>query len=61
MFSICEKMEWNHLPVGGGIYDQHPELLKQWNVIWDERAQYEREKKRKEQGSMPKKPNVKGR
>ncbi len=26
-------MKWSHLPCGGGIYDQHPQLLDEWLVI----------------------------
>lgn len=41
-------MKWNHLPVAGGVYDQRPELLAQWEIIWDERAKHEAEKAKKE-------------
>lgn len=26
-------MKWNHLPVKGGIYDQHPQMLDDFQVI----------------------------
>jgi len=40
-------MKWNHLPVDGGIYDQHPELLKQWRVIWEEKSKYDKDQAKK--------------
>lgn len=27
MYWLLKGMEWNHLPVAGGIYDQHPKFL----------------------------------
>lgn len=54
---MCARMDWNHLPVEGGLYNQHPELLEQWQVVWEEKAKYEAEKERKRKNS-PK--NVKG-
>jgi hypothetical protein len=48
MFEICSSMKWNHLPVQGGIYDQHPTLLSQWQVIWQEKAKYESEQAKKQ-------------
>lgn len=35
-------MKWNHLPVAGGIYDQHPRLLEEWRIIFSEKNKYER-------------------
>jgi hypothetical protein len=26
-------MEWHHLPVAGGLYDQSPILLDNWQII----------------------------
>lgn len=34
LFAMCEAMRWAHLPVAGGLYDQHPKLLADWEVIW---------------------------
>ena len=33
LYSMCRGMDWNHLPVAGGLYDQHPRLLDEWAVI----------------------------
>lgn len=48
MFQLCEAMKWNHLPVQGGLYDQSPELLDGFMVIFRERGIYDEEEDRKE-------------
>jgi len=43
-------MKWAHLPVAGGIYDQHPEFVEQIRFIFAERDKFrEEEQKRREQ------------
>lgn len=32
-------MDFNHLPVAGGIYDQHPKLVEQWQMLFEARAE----------------------
>lgn len=27
LYLLCQMFKWNHLPVAGGIYDQHPVML----------------------------------
>lgn len=27
MYWLCKGMDWNHLPVAGGLYDQHPKFI----------------------------------
>lgn len=41
LFMLCESMRWNHLPVAGGLYDQHPSLLSAWLVIFEEKARHD--------------------
>lgn len=41
LFALCEAMKWNHLPVAGGLYDQHPSLLGAFMVIFEEKAEHE--------------------
>jgi hypothetical protein len=41
-------MKWAHLPVAGGIYEQHPQLLARWQYIFGRRAE-QQEKERREQ------------
>lgn len=38
-------MNWAHLPVAGGLYDQHPRLLEEWAIIWSMKSQHEKRKK----------------
>jgi hypothetical protein len=40
-------MKWNHLPVPGGLYAQHPKLIDQFRILFRLRAEHE-EKKHKE-------------
>jgi hypothetical protein len=42
-------MKWSHLPVAGGLYDQHPDLLDQWWVIFGAMAKKEAEERRKQE------------
>jgi hypothetical protein len=48
-------MKWNFLPVAGGIYDQHPDLLLQWAIVWDEKAKYEAQERKKLESKAKKK------
>jgi len=58
-------MEWNHLPVAGGIFDQDPKLLDDWSTIWGieqaaeerQRAKTERDAKRASQGTATQAPS----
>jgi uncharacterized protein (DUF952 family) len=53
MFQICESMKWNHLPEAGGLYDQSPDLLDGFLIIFHERSIHEAEeaeKRKREQG-----------
>jgi hypothetical protein len=38
LFMLCEAMQWNHLPVAGGLYDQHPEMLDRFTYIFQEQG-----------------------
>jgi hypothetical protein len=40
-------MRWNHLPVAGGIYDQHPELIRKLEIVFEARAKHEAKEERK--------------
>lgn len=42
-------MNWAHLPVAGGVYDQDPELLEQWLAIWKVKNELADEEKRKQE------------
>lgn len=47
MFQLCEAMNWCHLPVAGGLYDQSSDLLDGFLIIFSERGKYEEEEERK--------------
>ena len=38
LFNLCEATRWSHLPVAGGWYDQHPQLIEEWTVIFNAKA-----------------------
>lgn len=44
---MCEALKWTHLPVDGGLYDQHPQLLEEWRYIFAVRSEYERNEQSK--------------
>jgi len=54
MFALCEGMKWTHLPVAGGIYDQHPKLMDEWRIIFGIRS----EKQAKEAEAEKRKANA---
>lgn len=45
---MCESMKWSHLPVAGGLYDQHPKLLEEWGHIFAAKAKKEERDRREE-------------
>lgn len=50
-------MKWNHLPVAGGLYDQHPKLLEQWDYIFARRAEFEAEEDKRRESESKRKSN----
>lgn len=34
LYVFCENTNWSHLPLAGGIYDQHPRLIDQLEMIF---------------------------
>lgn len=47
LYHMLKSMKWNHLPVAGGIYDQHPGFLDDMSVIMDAEADAERKREAK--------------
>ena len=41
-------MEFNHLPVAGGLYDQHPQLLEDWLYIFRKKGEWEEQERKRE-------------
>lgn len=61
MFALCEGMKWAHLPNAGGLYDQDPELLDGFRIIFYERSKHEEAEAKKRKNEMGKgKRGVKG-
>lgn len=56
-------MKWNHLPVRGGVYDQHPQLLEEWDIIWQAQAAHDKaeEAKQRQQTMKAKQTPKRGR
>ncbi len=50
-------MKWSVLPVAGGLYDQHPDLLEQWSVIFSRRNAHEAKqaREREQEAKRPRK------
>lgn len=43
---MLKTMKWNHLPVSGGLYDQHPGFLDDMAVIMEAEAEAEQRRER---------------
>jgi hypothetical protein len=54
LFGICEAMKWNHLPVSGGLYAQHPDLLDDFALIFQVRAAHEEAERKKQEQEQKK-------
>lgn len=46
---MCASMKWNHLPVAGGIYDQHPDVLDKFRLIFNAQADHDEAERMREQ------------
>lgn len=55
---MCDAVGWKHLPVAGGLYDQHPDFLDAM-LLMQERRGYHQDKERKEQESQAKREQAK--
>jgi hypothetical protein len=42
-------MDWRHLPVAGGVYDQHPDFLEGVLILKEVRGRFEERKRREEE------------
>lgn len=57
LFSLCSAMEWNHLPLAGGLYDQNPKLIDQFRVLFHEVNEARKRKDDKRKRESGKKRN----
>lgn len=48
MLMVMEAMEWKHLPLAGGLYDQHPDFIVKMQQYMVTRAAYEKKKQDQE-------------
>lgn len=46
-------MKWAHLPVAGGLYDQHPKLMDEWDIIFEVKAQHDKAEEAKNKPKTP--------
>lgn len=59
LYLWCAGTKWAHLPVAGGIYDQHPLLIDEWGVLFEMQADHDRaQNNRREQEMKQKTPRV---
>lgn len=62
LYSLCKAMRWTHLPVSGGLYDQHPKLIDDFMTIMEVEHTVEKRKQALEkQQSRTKAKGRKGR
>lgn len=54
-------MNFAVLPVAGGLYDQHPQLLEEWAILFRVQADHEKEKQERREREMKAKTRSKGR
>jgi hypothetical protein len=54
LFRYAENTRWSLLPVPGGLYDQHPKLLDEWDIIWEIKAAHEEEVRRAQEQKLNK-------
>lgn len=36
LYIFSKNLKFAALPVAGGLYDQHPDLIEQWSIIMEE-------------------------
>lgn len=61
LYVFCKGLKFTHLPVAGGLYDQHPRLVKEWLTIMGIEAEEERKRQEKQERDMKTKRGGKGR
>ena len=55
LLAMCDAVDWKHLPVLGGLYDQHPDFWEAAMKLFETRSKYEEEKRRKEENESKRK------
>lgn len=50
-------MKWACLPIAGGLYDQDPQLLREWQVVFEQQSIFQKEEhERQTREAKAKKP-----
>lgn len=52
LYVFCKGIKFTHLPVDGGLYDQHPDLIEQWEVIMEAEAARKKRDSEKQEAEM---------
>lgn len=47
LFALCNNMKWSHLPLPGGVYAQHPQLIDEFKIIFEIKNEHERQEMEK--------------
>lgn len=50
-----DNMKWSHLPVAGGLFDQHPQFIEEVRYIFNERNAYREKKQSEREAEMSRK------
>lgn len=54
-------MKWSHLPLPGGLYAQHPQLLVEFGIIFEEKNSYEAQQMAEQRAKADRAGSRKGR
>ena len=52
LYAVMSAMEFAHLPVEGGIYDQHPNFIDEFIVIAQAKSRFDRKEHAKREREM---------
>jgi hypothetical protein len=42
LYALCKSLGWAALPNAGGLYDQHPKLISEWETLISIESEHER-------------------
>lgn len=49
---MAESTRWTHLPLAGGWYAQHPDLIDDWVILLELKQKKEDEDRRRQEAEM---------
>lgn len=50
LYLICKNMKWTHLPIAGGLYDQHPKLMDDFFLLMNAESEHQAKKNKNQMG-----------